>query len=60
MLKDYTALHHSETARRMTNLVRECHMVEIPQATGSTFLQEGLAYRTGRGSAVHSQLHVVD
>lgn len=55
MLKDFTAPHRSDTARRMTNLVRDCHMVEVPQVNGSTFLQDGLVYRTGRGLAVRSK-----
>lgn len=55
LLKDLTAPHRSEAARRMTNLVRDCHMVEIPQAKASMFLQEGLVYRTGRGLTVRSK-----
>lgn len=55
LLKDLTAPHRSEAARRMTNLVSDCRMVEIPQAKGSTFLQEGLVYRTARGLAVRSK-----
>jgi hypothetical protein len=55
LLKDLTAPHRSEAARRMTNLVSDCRMVEITQAKGSTFLQEGLVYRTGRGLAVRSK-----
>lgn len=48
LLRDLTAPHRSEAARRMTNLVRDCRMLEVPQAKGSTFLQEGLVYQTGR------------
>ena len=55
LLKDLTAPHRSEAARRMTNLVRDCQMVEIPQAKGSAFMQEGLVYRTGRGLTVRSK-----
>lgn len=55
MLKDFSAPHRSDTARRMTNLVRDCRMVEVPQVNGSTFLQDGLVYRTGRGLAVRSK-----
>lgn len=55
LLKDLTAPHRSEAARRMTNLVSDCRMVEIPQPKGSTFLQEGLVYRTGRGLIVRSK-----
>jgi hypothetical protein len=39
----------------MTNLVRDCHMVEVPKVNGSTFLQDGLVYRTGRGLVVRSK-----
>lgn len=55
LLKELTAPHRSEAARRMTNLVRDCQMVEIPQAKGSAFMQEGLVYRTGRGLTVRSK-----
>jgi hypothetical protein len=54
-LKDIAAPHRSETARRMTNLVSECRMVDIPQQKGSTFLQDGLIYRTNSGLAVRSK-----
>ena len=55
VLKDFAAPHRSETARRMTNLVNACRMVEVPQVKGSTFLQEGLIYRTSRGLTVRSK-----
>jgi hypothetical protein len=55
LLKGFAAPHRSETARRMTNLVRECRMVEIPQPKGSVFLQEGLIHRTTWGLAVRSK-----
>lgn len=55
LLKDLTAPHRSEAARRMTNLVRECRMVETLEGKGKTFLQEGLVYRTGRGLIVRSK-----
>ncbi len=55
LLKELTAPHRSEAARRMTNLVANCKMVEVPQAKGSTFLQEGLVYRTARGLTVRSK-----
>jgi UvrD-like helicase C-terminal domain len=55
LLKDMTAPHRSEAARRMTNLVGDCRMVEVLQAKGSTFLQDGLIYRTGGGLTVRSK-----
>ena len=54
-LKDLSALHHSETARRRTNLLADCRMLEYPQAQGSVFLQEGLIHRTSKGLAVRSK-----
>jgi len=55
LLKDFTSPHRSETARRMTNLMRPCLMLEFPQAKGSVFLQEGLIHRTSTGIAVRSK-----
>jgi ATP-dependent exoDNAse (exonuclease V) alpha subunit len=55
MLKDFAAPHRSETARRMTNLLQECRMLEFPQAKGSVFLQQGLIHRTNKGLAVRSK-----
>ena len=54
MLKDFTSPHRSETARRMTNLMLECRMVEVPQAKGRVFLQQGLIHVTSKGVAVRS------
>jgi hypothetical protein len=59
LLKDYTAPHRSETARRTTNLLRPCRMVEIPLSKGSVFLQEGLVHRTSRGLAVRSKSELI-
>lgn len=55
LLKEFTAPHRSETARRMTNLMRPCHMLEFPQVKGSIFLQEGLIHRASTGIAVRSK-----
>ena len=56
LLKDFSAPHRSETARRMTNLLQdECQMVEFKQTKGSVFMQEGLVYRTSTGIAVRSK-----
>jgi len=55
ILKDFAAPHRSETARRMTNLLLPCRMLEFPQAKGSLFLQEGLIHRTSTGVAVRSK-----
>lgn len=53
-LKDFASPLRSETARRMTNLMADCEMVEIPQAKGSIFLQKGLIHLTSTGVAVRS------
>ncbi|MGA2120584.1 MAG: AAA family ATPase [Methanoregula sp.] len=55
LLKEFAAPHRSETARRMTNLLNECRMLEFPQTKGSVFLQEGLIHRTSKGLAVRSK-----
>jgi len=55
MLKEFAAPHRSETARRMTNLLEPCRMLEFPQPKGSVFLQEGLIHRTSKGTAVRSK-----
>lgn len=55
LLKDFTAPHRSETARRRTNLVASCRMIEFPMPKGSVFLQEGLIHRTSKGLAVRSK-----
>lgn len=59
ILKEFTAPHRSETARRMTNLLQPCHMLEFPQAKGSLFLQEGLIHRTSTGVAVRSKSELI-
>lgn len=55
VLKEFASPHRSETARRMTNLLQPCHMLEFPQAKGSIFLQEGLIHRTSKGLAMRSK-----
>jgi hypothetical protein len=59
VLKELASPHRSETARRMTNLMGECQMLEYPQAKGSVFLQEGLIHRTSKGLAVRSKSELV-
>ncbi len=59
LLKDFAAPHRSETARRMTNLLQNCRMLEFPQAKGSVFLQEGLIHRTSKGLAVRSKSEII-
>jgi len=59
LLKDFAAPHRSETARRMTNLMQDCRMLEFPQIKGSIFLQEGLIHRTSWGLAVRSKSEVI-
>ncbi len=55
LLKDFTSPYRSETARRRTNLLADCKMVEITQSKGSVFLQEGLIHRTSKGQAMRSK-----
>ena len=55
LLKDFTSPTQSETFRRRTNLLADCQMLEMPQAKGSIFMQEGLIHRTSRGFAVRSK-----
>jgi hypothetical protein len=55
LLKDFAAPERSETARRRTNLLDECRMVELSQTKGSLFLQAGLIHRTSKGRAVRSK-----
>lgn len=59
LLKELAAPHHSDTARRMTNLLQPCRMLEFPQAKGSLFLQEGLIHRTSTGIAVRSKSELI-
>jgi hypothetical protein len=59
LLKELAAPHRSETARRMTNLMQACRMVEIPLQKGSVFLQEGLIHRTSKGLAVRSKSELI-
>jgi hypothetical protein len=59
VLKEFASPHRSETARRMTNLLQPCRMVEVPQAKGSVFLQEGLIHRTSKGLAVRSKSELI-
>jgi hypothetical protein len=55
ILKDFAAPHRSDIARRMTNLLTPCCMIEFPLSKGSVFLQKGLIHRTGNGIAVRSK-----
>jgi AAA domain/UvrD-like helicase C-terminal domain len=55
LLKEFTAPHRGETARRRTNLLSDCRMVEFPQMKGSVFLQDGLIHRTSKGLGVRSK-----
>jgi len=58
-LRDYTSPLRSETARRMTNLLADCKMVEVKQLKGSLFMQEGLIHLTSTGVAVRSMSELV-
>ena len=59
VLKDFASPHRSETARRMTNLLQPCRMVEVPLTKGSVFLQEGLIHRTSKGLPVRSKSELI-
>ncbi|WP_439868025.1 AAA family ATPase [Pseudomonas syringae] len=59
LLKNLAAPELSATARRMTNLLHECRMLEIPHPKGSSFLQAGLVHRTSRGLAVRSKSELI-
>ena len=59
VLKDFAAPQRSETARRRTNLLQACRMLEFPQMKGSVFLQEGLIHRTSKGLAVRSKSELI-
>jgi ATP-dependent exoDNAse (exonuclease V) alpha subunit len=48
-LKELSAPHRSETARRRTNLLQPSRMVEVPLPKGSVFMQQGLVHRTSKG-----------
>ncbi|MFC1791511.1 AAA family ATPase, partial [Gemmatimonadota bacterium] len=58
-LKEFASPDRSDTARRLTNLLEPCRMVEFPQQKGSVFLQAGLVHRTSRGLAVRSKSELV-
>jgi hypothetical protein len=59
VLKDFAAPHRSDTARRRTNLLKACRMLEFPLTKGSVFLQEGLIHRTSKGLAVRSKSELI-
>jgi hypothetical protein len=59
VLKDFAAPQRSETARRRTNLLQACQMLEFPQTKGSVFLQKGLIHRTSKGLAVRSKSELI-
>lgn len=59
VLRDFSAPQRSETARRRTNLLQACRMLEFPQLKGSVFLQEGLIHRTSKGLAVRSKSELI-
>jgi hypothetical protein len=59
LLKDFAAPDRSEAARRMTNLLQPCQMLEFPRVKGSVFLQAGLIHRTNSGLAVRSKSELI-
>lgn len=58
-LKAFTSPNRSETARRRTNLLADCQMVELPLPKGSVFMQQGLIHRTSKGLAVRSKSELI-
>lgn len=58
-LKALTSPNRSETARRRTNLLGDCQMLEFPLPKGSVFMQEGLIHRTSKGLAVRSKSELI-
>ena len=58
-LKAFTSPNRSETARRRTNLLTDCQMVEFPLPKGSVFMQQGLIHRTSKGLAVRSKSELI-
>ena len=60
-LRDLSAPHSSETARRRTNLFSDCNMVqvEIPQTQNVVFLEDGLVHLTSNGQLVRSKSELV-
>ena len=59
VMKDFAAPQRSEIARRRTNLLQACRMLEFPQTKGSVFLQKGLIHRTSKGLAVRSKSELI-
>lgn len=58
-LKAFASPNRSETARRRTNLLADCQMVELPLPKGSVFMQQGLIHRTSKGLAVRSKSELI-
>lgn len=58
-LKAFTSPNRSETARRRTNLLADCQMLEFPLPKGSVFMQQGLIHRTSKGLAVRSKSELI-
>lgn len=58
-LKAFTSSVRSETARRRTNLLADCQMVELPLPKGSVFMQKNLIHRTSKGLAVRSKSELI-
>lgn len=56
-LRKYSAGHHSETARRLTNLFEDPRPVEVRASDSKEprFLEDGLIHRTERGDLVRSK-----
>jgi hypothetical protein len=58
-LREFTSPYRSEIARRRTNLLDECRMVEVQLPRGSAYFQDRLIHRTSRGFAVRSRAELL-
>lgn len=54
-LREFSSPHKSVSAQRKTSLLKPCEMVELPQAKGSLFMQEGLVHRAADGQVMRSK-----
>ena len=58
-LREFAAQHRSETARRRTNLLAACAMVEVQHPKGTLDMQRNLIHRSSHGLAVQSKSELV-
>ena len=60
LLKEFTAPHRSETARRRTNLFTDCRMLEFPQAQGQRIPPGGPDSPDQQGAGSPFQIGAID